>query len=381
MTAARTDEYTTHHHGQAPPTDDPRGRRGRRGQRSSRWVATALLLIVALAAGWWAARATVPRAPAEMTEPTDIVATAGTGSVGRSLTFGVTITRPLGAVASNQLSGVVTATPPLEQVAVGDEMYAVGGVPVRAVVGATPFYRDLVREASGADVRQLKDALEVLGYLPPSRGDVFTAAVERAVKSWQTSAKQTATGVVRLGELVALPSLPTAVQLGDDIALGMMLTGGETAVMVPVGDIRFSLTLTPDQAAAIPDGAAVVVPFDDHSWNAVVAQKTTDDTSNVVLDLVALDGGPVCGAECGLVPSTESTSVLATVQVVPQVEGTTVPVSAVRTRVDGSTYVRLATGESVPVTVSASSGGVAVVDGLEAGTEVLVSDRRGGEDA
>ncbi|MEK8229316.1 peptidoglycan-binding domain-containing protein [Oerskovia sp. M15] len=133
-----------------------------------------------------------------MTETTDIVATAGTGSVGRSLTFGVTITRPLGAVASNQLSGVVTAT--LPRGGRGRwQMYAVAGVPVRAVVGATPFYRDLVRGASGADVRQLKDALEVLGYLRPSGGDVFTAAVERAVKSWQTSAKQTATGVVRLG--------------------------------------------------------------------------------------------------------------------------------------------------------------------------------------
>ncbi len=351
---------------------------GRTG-RWRRWVGAVLIAAVAGGAGWWAARATLPStAPVVAATELQQTATSRTGSVGRELTMAVNVVRPFTEIASNSLAGVVTATRAPGETAVGDELYQVAGVPVRAVAGTTPFYRDLAVGAKGTDVSQLNGALITLGHLTGEPSTDFNGRTQAAVRAWQRATGQEQTGSVTLGELVAVPTLPGPVQLGEEIATGRIVTGGEPAVLAPTTELRFELVLTSDQAAGVVEGTRVTVPFEELSWEAVVSGSTTGDDGNVTFTLTAPDGGAVCGTECDALPAQEKTSLLSSVEVVPAVEGVTVPVAAVRTASDGSTYVSTADGQDVPVTVAGSAGGVAVVEGLDDGVDVLLS---GGRDA
>ena len=354
------------------------GARGRSG-RWRRWVGAVLITAVAGGAGWWAARATLPAAaPVVVVAELEQTATSRSGSVGRERTMAVSVVRPFTEIASNALAGVVTATRVPGETAVGDELYQVAGIPVRAVVGTTPFYRDLALGAKGSDVSQLNGALISLGHLTGKPSTEFNARTQAGLKAWQRATGREQTGTVALGELVAVPTLPGPVQLGEDIATGKVVAGGELAVLAPTTDLGFELVLAGDQAAEIVEGTQVTVPFEEHSWDAVVSGSTTGDDGNVTFTLTAPDGSLVCGGECDVLPAQEKTSLLSSVEVVPAIEGVTVPVAAVRTAPDGTTYVRTADGQDVPVTVAGSAGGVAVVEGLDEGVDVLLS---GGHDA
>jgi peptidoglycan hydrolase-like protein with peptidoglycan-binding domain len=337
-------------------------------------LVTVLALVAAVAAGWWAARATLEPQGVEGAGSDSTVgvvwAEATEGSVGRSLPLSTTLRQPSTVVAVNQLSGVVTQASP-GQVDVGEVLYAVAGVPVRAVEGAVPFYRDLSPGVRGVDVEQLQAALVELGYLEGEPDGVFGPDTEAAVEDWQDDLRIPETGTVTLGELVAVASLPTVVQLGESIATGRVVGGGEEAVLAPTGEREFVLVVTADQARLIPAEATVEVTWQELTWTGVIAGSVQDEFGNTEFELTAPDGGPVCGEECESLPGDAQVTLRSEVVVVPRVEGVTVPAAAVRTRADGTVYVTTQDGE-IAVQVRASGGGVAVVDGVEAGTRVQV---------
>src|SRR5690606_20584461 len=333
-----------------------------RSRRVVTLFVTVLAVVAAVAAGWWAARATLEPQGVEGAGSDSTVgvvwAEATEGSVGRSLPLSTTLRQPSAVVAVNGLSGVVTRVSP-GQVEVGDVVYAVAGVPVRAVEGGVPFYRDLTRGTRGTDVEQLQSALVELGYLDGEPDGVFGRATEAAVEEWQEDLGIPETGTVRLGELVAVGSLPTVVQLGESIATGRMVGGGEEAVLAPTGEREFVLVVTADQARLIPAEATVEATWQELTWTGVIAGSVQDEFGNTEFGLTAPDGGPVCGEECESLPGDAQVTLRSEVVVVPRVEGVTVPAAAVRTRADGTAYVTTDDGE-IDVQVRASGGGVAV---------------------
>lgn len=346
------------------------------GRRRGRVAGSVLLVLVLLAGaaagGWWAARATLePSAQAqEETAPEVVWASVTESGVGRSLPLSTTLRQPARVVAVNGLAGVVTAVSPGE-VDVGDTVYAVAGVPVRVVEGEVPFYRDLARDAEGIDVEQLQTALAGLGFLDEEPDGEFGESTEAALKEWQDELGIPTSGTVALGELVAVDALPTTVQLGEGIARGRVLGGGEDAVLAPTGEQLFVLVVTQDQARLIPADATVAITWEDQTWQAVVGGSTQDEFGNTELDLVAPDGGPVCGEACGTLPGDAVVTLRSEVVVVPRVEGPAVPAAAVRSRADGTAYV-VTESDEVAVEVLGSGGGVAIVEGVEVGTQVQV---------
>lgn len=85
---------------------------------------------------------------------------------------------------SSSTAAIVTALPkPVgSTVALGDVVAQVSGRPIIALGGATPAYRNMTPGATGADVKQLQDALAALGYLPAVGADgVFGSATKTAV--------------------------------------------------------------------------------------------------------------------------------------------------------------------------------------------------------
>ena len=333
-------------------------------------VAALVALALAVGAGWWAARATLePQTVAEGTGAPEVVwAEATTSSVGRSLPLSTTLRQPARTVAANALPGVVLETSPGE-VDQGDTLYVVAGTPVRAVEGTVPFYRDLAINLEGDDVAQLQQALIDLEHLTGKPDGDFGPRTERALKAWQKSLAIPQTGTVALGELVAVDSLPTTVQLGDAIVRGASLGGGEEAVLAPTGEQDFVLVVTSDQARMIPAEATVEVTWQEHTWPAVIAGAAQDEFGNTEYELTAPDGGPVCADACDTLPGDAQVTLRSEIVIVPEITGTAVPAAAVHTRADGTAYVITEQGET-DVTVEGSGGGVAIVEGIEVGTRV-----------
>lgn len=334
----------------------------------------AALVVLALvgAGGWWAGRATLaPQSP--MTQEAvsgPVWAQATQGSVGRSLSLSTTLRQPSEVIAGNQVAGVVTQVNPGE-VDVGDVAYVVGDTDVRVVSGDRPFFRDLGLDSVGWDVEQLQAALVELGYLDGAVDGEFGASTEAAVQDWQEEREVAETGAVLLGELVAVPMLPTVINLGESIVTGQSVGGGEEAVLAPTGEQQFVLVITPEQTRLIPAEATVEVSFEEQTWPAVVAGATQDEVGSTELELTAPGGGPVCGRDCASLPGDEQVTLRSKVILVPTVEGVGVPAAAVSTQGDGTTSVVTDSG-TTEVTVLGSGQGVVIVEGLEVGTRVQV---------
>ena len=121
--------------------------------------------------------------------------------------------------------GTITGLPSAgQEIPVGQSLYEVDGRPVIAVRGERPFWRSLSSGMTGADVQQLEQALADFGFGEDMTVDTeFTSITERAVKAWQKSLGLEQTGVVELGDIVAVDAPAVRVQsvtaaLGDAAA-------------------------------------------------------------------------------------------------------------------------------------------------------------------
>ncbi|MDO5634801.1 MAG: peptidoglycan-binding domain-containing protein [Micrococcus sp.] len=339
-------------------------------------VRTALLLILGALAcaalGWWAATATLTSmdAPAD-TGDEQVWATAQLGQVGRTLALQTAVNQPVAVVATNQVPGVLTSRGE-SVLETGDTAYTVGATPVRVIPAETPFWRDLAEGADGDDVRALQSALNELGHLNGEPTGAFDAATSDAVRAWQTKLGQDPTGTIPFGELIAVPRTPVAITLSEALRPGAQLGGGEDAVSVPTGERSFDLVLSEEQARIIPVDAIVEVTFEDQTWVAELGERSPTDSGGVSYALIGEGGAEPCGESCDALPAVEQLLLPSTVTLVPEQEGVTVPAAAVHTGADGTLSVHTEAGE-VPVTVTATEQGVAVVTGLDEGTRVLVS--------
>lgn len=360
-----------------PGSQMPRVKAGVRVQprRTAMAVAVAVAAVGVGGAGWWARDVTFAQ-PQPGTEKKSVrvdSAEVVEASVGRTLTLGVTVRRPLVTVAANHLSGVVTAVAG-GKTKNGAMLYEVGGVPVVAVKAQTPFYRDLAPGAEGDDVEALQQMLGDTGFFPYTPDGDFGKATASAVADWRFSLGLPKGTSVPLGQLVALRSVPGSVALDEGIYPGAVLAGGEEAVRAPSGEQTFVLVLSSSQESLVPAGATVRIPYGDTTWNAVVSGSSVDaETGNLELALTAPGGGSVCGDECDLLPADESLSLLSQVSTVDAVSGMAVPAAAVRTGPESETYVLLENGERVKVAVRGAGQGLVIVDGLEIGQKVLLS--------
>lgn len=351
--------------------------RPRPRRRRSAWALTVVCaLVIGGGAGWWGAQQVLDPPVGAVPVRTDdfVLAQAKTATVGRSLALSVTVKEPVRALARNALTGVVTATNPgLKNV--GDPVYAVAGVPVRVIAGTVPFYRDLALGTTGADVAQLQTALADLGLLDRGRvNSTFGSLTAAAVRAWQKALGISQTGTVPLGQVVAVPALPTQISLGDQVMSGAVLSGGEESIVAAAGERTFELEVSEEQARLIPDGSTVLItPEPGTTWRAALGPSQVDPTSTTVTyTLTGPGGGSVCGQDCAKLPNSPRSQLRSEVVVTPEVTGLTLPAASVRTRADGSAFVVDSSGAERTVTVRATSQGVVVLDGLTEGLAVRV---------
>jgi peptidoglycan hydrolase-like protein with peptidoglycan-binding domain len=190
--------------------------------------------------------------------------------------------------------GTITRLPNAgDEIAVGQAIYEVNGRPVIAVRGDRPFWRSFNEGMTdGADVQQLEQALADLGFGADVTVDTeFTWYTAEAVKDWQESLGLERTGVVELGDIVAISngsiriSAVTAA-LGDQAGPGSLsYTSTELRVVAKLTDAqaREILPATP-VIVTLPDGTelpATIVSIDPGGQPDGENGETTPATATV----------------------------------------------------------------------------------------------------
>jgi hypothetical protein len=340
-----------------------------------------LLLVAALVAavmvGLWAGRVALepPEDPLAVAgEPTSYV--VAEGSVGRSLTFTATAEWDLVPFGQNAAGGVVTSVEvePGEMVTAGDVLFTVGLRPVVVAVGSVPMFRSLAVETEGPDVAQLQQLLSELGHFGGEVDGLFYSATRTAVRAWQEELGVASTGVVEVGDIVFVPELPVPVVLNEAVFAGARLAGGEPAVQAILADPVFRIPLSIEQADLVPLSADVSVTYPDGVWPARIDRAVERvEFGQLDLFLTALDGTSVCGDECRRwVQLTDRTDFRAEVVVIPETTGPVVPVGAISVGAGNEALLNMADGSVREVRVVKSANGLAVVEGVEVGAEILL---------
>lgn len=352
----------------------------------NRVVATLVVVVLVVGAGlagWWAASVALapPEDPLEGQTVDEIAYEVGVETIARELRFQALAEWTALDGPLNRAVGTVTSVvvEPGDTVATGDTLYVLDLQPVVVAEGATPMFRDLGQESEGPDVAQLQGLLIDLGFLESEADGVFGVSTRRAVEDWQKSLGLDDTGVVLVGVVLFVEGLPRPVVPGEGIVTGRQLVGGEEALrLLPEGP-RFWIPLSPEQRALVPPDAPVIVEHDEGVWEAVTID-VVDSAQGFGIEnvLSAPDGGPVCADECAAtVPITGVSEFEVRVVVIPETTGPGIPVAAIRTGADHNLFVRLESGEERPVTVLESTGGTAIVAGIDAGDVVLVPTSEG----
>lgn len=339
-------------------------------------IATWLLVtVVAVGGGFAAGRATL--APPTLTpeRSPDPVYTVQEGSVGRSTQFPVGLRWPTRAVGFAAQEGTVTEVR-LEAgatVQAGTVLYTVDLRPVVVAAGEVPAFRDLAEGTTGADVRQLQEFLIGQGHLRTKADGKFGAATTAGVRSWQRSMGVEQDGRVGAADLVFVPGLPARLTLTDKVVVGSRLQAGDATVTAITGAPEFTISVS--VSAVIPEpGTAVSVTFGESSWSGRIGAATESEVVGETTVLV--ESGTeeaLCGQDCAVLPTVaKPDGVRATVEMVPQVSGPVVPVAALGQDPAGAMTVTAQDGTAIPVTVLATEGSRAVVQGVEVGTVIRV---------
>ncbi len=355
--------------------------RKRMGSMTALRALVVLLALVAVGfAGFWAGQVALepPEDPlAAEVEPTTYLVQVG--SVGRTLTFSAVAEWDLIPAGQNSAGGVVTSIEiePGDTVDRGDLLYTVDLRPVTVARGEVPMFRTLSQRVTGPDVAQLQQLLADLGHYEGEIDGSFGVSTRTAVRAWQDALDITVDGVVQAGDLIFVPELPVRIALAEFVTIGARLSGGEPVVQVVPSDPDFRIPLASGQAALVPLSADVFVTYPEGVWEArVEAAVEQVESGQLDLFLSGADGDSVCGDKCARwVQLTGRTVFRVEIVVIPETTGPVVPVGAISSGAGNEASVTLTDGTSVPVTVLESANGLAVVDGIDAGTEILLRAR------
>ena len=353
--------------------------RGSRIGTVVRWIGAVFVLVLVFAGGAWAGQVAFLTANLEQAPPAAASTVAVISStLGRTVDYGVVSQPQRELIAVSQISGITTGIDLHEAgpISNGQTLLWVSGVPVRAVAGATPFYRNLGSGDQGADVESLQQVLLDLGYLTSSEqvNGKFGGATVTAVRKWQEDLGLSRTGTITLGELVAVPELDGQLSLASEVKVGMPITVNQELIYQQ-SDPRFFIRLSAGENSGLLPGQRVWVQFDSFTWSGELAARVLGDASTDIFEVVGLAGSSLCAPDCAAVPLVEEGLGRATVELVVEVSGPAVPIAALRTQPDGGSAVELDSGEIVPVTVQAADRGMAVISGLDIGQRVVLDEQ------
>ena len=323
--------------------------------------------------GFWAGR-TVTEPPNDPTQRiVPVTYTVEVGSVHRTLEFVGRADWPKAVPVVATSVGVVTSidSDSLSALADGAVVMTIDLQPVVVVEGSTPMFRDLAEGTVGPDVAQLQTMLAKHEPGSLEVNGVFDRRTQDAVRLWQRSLGAAPDGVVQAGEVAFIEGLPRRGILA--VSIGSHVAPGEPILEVLAGAPVMSFELTREQAALVPADGATTVEAGTTTWPAALgALVDQPDQPNVQWQLQSPNGGPVCSAPCLALDPAATTPLRIRVDVVPNISGPIVPIGAIRSEPAGALVVVTTDGTHLPVTILATVDGLAVVEGVPRGTQIII---------
>lgn len=349
--------------------------------RTRRWpwvVIGGIALIAIGAASAWAVL-TVMRPvadPLDTTEHTYVEVVPG--EVGATISLNTVAEWTPIPVGANRASGVITAINihQGEEVTAGTPLYTVDLRPVVIAQGDVPAFRDITPDTEGPDVQQAQSMLAALDLYHGDIDGHSGPGTTWAIKAWQSNLGLEETGVIEVGDIIFVPTLPTRITLDTEIvARGHALTGGEQVLSGLPLTPDFRLPVTDAQAAMIQPGTRIEITSPDgDTWIAHSTDAIPNESSSAIsIGLASTDeDGPICADQCAQIASTGTTSLRSRIVTAETIRGLVVPTSALLTTAEGQHAVINDAGERIPVTVETSAKGMSVISGVDEGTKVRV---------
>jgi peptidoglycan hydrolase-like protein with peptidoglycan-binding domain len=325
----------------------------------------AALLAAAFQLGRRATKTLVVR-PAEAA-PATIVTRSGT----------LEETRPLQVTAQwktdrplyNRLAGTVTSSGLVQQsadlVAPGDVLYAIDHRDVVVMPGDEPAYRDIGDGVKGADVEQVQRFLESAGFSPGPIDGVWGPAMSAAWNSWRKAQGRPVSSTVPLGEVVFVPGLPRLIAAADGLVLGKVVTTSDQVASLLQTTPSLFVDTPKEASLALTAGMKVDVEIGSQQIAAQVSSRRSNTETGVRVELDR--DATVCGDWCGAIRVGTPSTWRGVAQISPPVNGTIVPIGALRTGTGSGTSVVLGDGRTQEVKIVAKVGSEAVVEGIKPG--------------
>lgn len=357
-------------------------------------VALPVALLLGSGLGW-AGRVLLAPPTAPASEAAFTLVTVSNDSVGRSFSLNASASWRAASTTSTsrgQDSGSADSPPPTEghgvvthiwlkgatTVEPGDPLYAVNLAPVVAAEGAVPSFRDLQIGSTGADVRQVQELLRAAGHRTSEATGVYDRATANEVYAWKKAHDIPPDGVFEAVRVVFIPKLPARVALVDAVSVGAPAPAGASGVRVLPNEPSFSIMLPAGQAQQVRTGQQVSLSIEGAQWEATIGELGAPSEEGEVRAILApaKSEETICAKECDLIPLSGASGIDAQIVIVPRASGPVVPTAALRLPDGARTEVVDEAGKAIPVTIKASAGGLAVVDGVDIGTRVRVPQEK-----
>lgn len=333
------------------------------------------ILLAGVALGWALNHAfTSPEDTLQNT--THVTVTAQTGERGESLTLNTTAQWTPTQGALNRAAGTLTALTVAngDKVKAGDVLYRVDNRPVVIAAGNTPAYRDLRPGDSGPDVKQLAALLNTLGYSVEPTQQTIDSQFTAAIHQWHKDLGVPRSETVTAGDVLYVPTLPTRVAYAPDApSIGAVLTGQDPLILTVAAEPAFHIDLTTAQAQRITTGNTVTItPPTGDPWIAEITTIEPNTDGGHTATLGPQNSDSICGKNCNDLAVDTPTYLPTALVITPPVSGTIVPLAALTSGTDNTLHVTTTTNDTITVELLAAVRGEAIVDGLEAGTDILV---------
>ncbi|MCL2483019.1 MAG: hypothetical protein FWF43_06325 [Propionibacteriaceae bacterium] len=269
------------------------------------------------------------------------------------------------------------------QVDTGTVIVEISGQPVFVIAGVVPAYRDLVPGAKGTDVEQLQRGLQAMNLLRTTTAGTYDSATAQAVGKLFTANGYADPGVMPLGTVVFVPSLPATV---GSVAAQVGSDAGNTALMtLDSGDPVVHATIPAGQESGVAAGQSVTVRDEVNRRDGAGTVDSVGQFAPQSTDSSGVPSAPGFPVTVTVTSGVDASWVGASVAVTITMASTpaevlSVPVAAIQTTQDGHTYVTVSAASGthdVQVTTGMIAQGVvevtATADGtLQAGDQVVV---------
>src|SRR5699024_1960648 len=104
-------------------------------------------------------------------------------------------------------------------------------------------------------------------------------------------------GIITLGEVLAVPHAQTLVALSDSIGVGSLISEGVPALFEQL-PAEFLIRLGGFENSGLLPGQTVIIQYLEHTWTGVLSQRFSQDLGSDQFYVTAEDGSAVCGDEC-----------------------------------------------------------------------------------